>query len=119
MSEEDSGMEVRPFAAVLAEVRGGSAHARVSALLADVSQAVAATGKKGKLTLTLDIAPVPNAAEGTLMVTVSSVAKIPEPDDATPTTVFFASDNGNLRRDDPRQQQLPLVGLPTRKEYTA
>lgn len=109
-------MEVRPFAAVLAEVRGGSAHARVSALLAEVSQAVSATGKKGKLTLVLDIAPMKNAAEGTVMVTVSSVAKIPEPDDATPTSVFYADDGGNLRRDDPKQPQLPLVGLPGRRE---
>lgn len=111
--------QTRPFAAVLAEIGGGKLHARLSAQLAELTAAVADTGKKGSITLTVKVEPLKKADQHTLVVTGSSNAKVPEGDDATPTSVFFATSAGNLVRDDPRQQQLPLVGLPTRKEHTA
>lgn len=110
---------VRPFAAVLAEIGGGKLHARLSAQLAGLTAAVAETGKKGQVTITIKVEPLKKADANTLVVTGSSNAKVPEGDDASPTSVFFATDGGNLVRDNPRQQMLPLVGLPTRKEHTA
>lgn len=117
MSTQDDE-QVRPFAAVLAEIGGGKLHARLSAQLAELSAAVAETGRKGQITITIKVAPLPRADHNTLVVTGGSSAKVPEGDDASPTSVFFAGPGG-LVRDDPRQQQLPLVGLPTRKEHTA
>jgi hypothetical protein len=110
--DDDDG-QVRPFAAVFAEIGGGKATARASALLAELTSAVAATGKKGTLTIKVEVKPVPKADHNTLLVTAASVAKIPESDDAAPTSVFFAKD-GTLTREDPRQPALPLVGLPGR-----
>lgn len=103
---------VRPFALTLQEIGAGRLAARVSEQLADLTSAVVATGKKGKITLTIEVAPVKKANANTLMVSGSSKAAIPEPEDASPTSVFFATDDGTLSRDDPRQPQLPLRGLP-------
>lgn len=117
MSTEDE--QVRPFAAVLAEIGSGKLHARLSAQLAKLSAAVADTGKKGQITVTIKVEPFRKGGEHSLMVTGTSTAKVPEGEDASPASVFFVDDSGNVRRDDPRQQQLPLIGLPTRKEATA
>lgn len=110
MSTEDK--EVRPFAAILQDIGGGRLAARASAQLAELTAAVAATGKKGQITLVLKVEPLKKADQNTLVVTGSSTAKVPEADDASPTSVFFADDSGNLRRDDPRQPTLPLAIVP-------
>jgi hypothetical protein len=99
---------VRPFALTLQEIGAGRLAARVSEQLADLTSAVVATGKKGSIVLKIEVAPVKKATANTLMVSGSSVAKIPEPEDAAPTSVFFATDDGVLSRDDPHQPQLPL-----------
>lgn len=104
----------RDFAATLLEIGGGRLHTRLSEQLADVTRAVAETGKKGVLTLKIEVKPLPKADSKTLVVTGSSAAKAPEPDDASPTSVFFADDDGSLSRSDPRQLQLPLR-MPTKE----
>ena len=48
-----------------------------------------------------------------LSVTGRTVAKVPEGDDANPSSVFFTDAGGNLTRNDPQQPQLPLRGLET------
>jgi hypothetical protein len=106
--------QVRPFALTLQEIGGGKLAARVSAQLADLTAAVVATGKKGSIVLKIEVAPVKKATANTLMVSGASKATIPEPEDAAPTSVFFATDDGTLTRDDPRQPLLPLRGLPGR-----
>jgi pyruvate/2-oxoglutarate dehydrogenase complex dihydrolipoamide acyltransferase (E2) component len=111
--DDDDG-QVRPFAAVLQEIGGGKTAARLAAQLAELTAAVTATGKKGSITLKVEIKPVPKGEQHQLMVTAATAAKIPEPDEASPTSVFFATASGALTRDDPRQQTLPLVGLPGR-----
>lgn len=120
MSRPDSSDErqVRPFAAVLQEIGGGKLAARAAAQLAELTAAVAATGKKGTITIKVEVAPLKKADANTLVVTGSTTAKVPEGEDATPTSVFFADAGGNLSRDNPAQPQLPLVGLPTRKDAT-
>lgn len=111
--------QVRPFAAVLAELHGGKVHARLTEQLAALTAAVTATGKKGVLTLQLEVKPLKAGQPEVLQVVAKSVCKAPEGEDAAPTTVFYADETGNLTRDDPRQPQLPLRGLPTRKDITA
>lgn len=104
----------RDFVVVLLEIGGGRLHKRLSEQLAEVTQAVAETGKKGVLTLKIEVKPLPKADSKTLVVTGSSASKAPESDDASPTSVFFADDDGNLSRSDPRQPQLPLR-MPTKE----
>jgi hypothetical protein len=104
--QEDSN--AREFAAVLLDIGGGRLHARLSDQLAEVTAAVKETGKKGLLTVKIEVKPVPRAENGTLIVTGSSIAKAPEGDEDSPTSIFFADDDGNLSRSDPRQPQLPF-----------
>jgi hypothetical protein len=111
--------QTRPFAAVLAEIGGGRLHARLSDKLAELTAAVAATGKKGQITLTIKVEPVAKGDHEALRVQGTVGCRIPEGDDASPVSVFYASDSGALTRDNPNQPQLPLVGLPTRKGLTA
>lgn len=115
---DDDGL-IRPFAATLQEIGGGKLAARLAAQLVDVTAAVKATGKKGSIVLKIEVAPLKKAAANTLVVSGSSVAKVPEGEDANPTSVFFADEAGNLSRNDPGQLQLPLRGLPTGKASSA
>ncbi|GAA1026872.1 hypothetical protein GCM10009557_06130 [Virgisporangium ochraceum] len=110
MTQQDQ--QVRPFSAVLTEIGGGKIHARLSAQLAELTAAVRDTGKKGEITIKVRVEPLKKADQNTLVVTASSTAKVPEGDDASPTSVFFADASGNLRRDDPTQPQLPLAIVP-------
>lgn len=112
MTDIPDDSTVRPFALTLQEIGAGRLAARVSGQLADLTAAVVATGKKGSIVLKIEVAPVKKATANTLMVSGSSKASIPEPEDASPTSVFFATDEGNLSRDDPKQPTLPLRGLP-------
>lgn len=115
----DPDDQVRPFAAVLGELHGGRVHARLTEQLAALTAAVAATGKKGTLTIALEVKPLKAGQNEILQVVAKSVLKAPEGEDAAPTTVFYADETGNLTRDDPNQPQLPIRGLPSRKEHTA
>jgi hypothetical protein len=115
---------IRPFAAILQEVGAGRLHDRVSEQLADVTAAVAATGKKGTVTLVVTVEPLKGGKSkagitDTLVVTGKSAAKVPEGDDSAPTSVFFHDASGNLVRNDPNQPELPIRGLNTVKEATA
>lgn len=104
----DDDTQVRPFAAILTELHGGRVHARLTDQLADLTSAVTSTGKKGTLTIQLEVKPLKAGQNDVLQVIAKSVLKAPEGEDAAPTTVFYADDSGNLTRDDPNQPQLPL-----------
>jgi hypothetical protein len=90
----------RPFADWLREQSNGRTHDELSEALADVTQAVTDTGKKGTLTLTVTIAPVKNGG-GALVVSDAVKTAAPKPDRRT--SVFYSDINGNLTREDPRQ----------------
>jgi len=110
---KDAGRQVRPFAAVLTEHARGVVHASLSEQLADLTAAVAETGKKGTLALTITIEPVAKGAAGALKLGTKVVVKAPQDDTATPTSVFFADGQGNLTRDDPRQPRMEIRGVAT------
>lgn len=105
---KDKTDDPREFASVLLEIGKGTLHARLSEQLAEICAAVTETGKKGQLNIRIDVKPLPKADRNTLVVTGSSAAKTPESDEASPTSVFFADDAGNLTRNDPRQMTLPF-----------
>lgn len=101
----DTADQVRPFAAFLHDQRGGVLHSELSEALAEISQAVMEHNKGGKLTLEITVKPA-GTAEHTLFVGDKITSKIPEAD--KPTSMFFADEQGNLSRRDPRQAELPL-----------
>jgi antitoxin (DNA-binding transcriptional repressor) of toxin-antitoxin stability system len=111
----DDERTVRPFAAILQEVAAGKLHTQLSEKLNELTEAVKATGKKGTVTVQITVEPVKKGNTNALTVSGKTVAKIPEGDDANPSSVFFTDAAGNLTRNDPAQIQLPLRGLETPK----
>lgn len=106
MSTSDDDRQILPFAAALAQIGNGEAAARASRLLNELVTAVVATGKKGTLTIKIDVAPFKKRTT-TLDVTATSALNAPKGDDDAVSGIFFHAD-GNLRRDDPTQLTLPL-----------
>jgi hypothetical protein len=108
-TETHEAGQVRPFADVLLEVNRGRSHAELSDLLRELVTRVTATGKGGSLTYTLKIEPLKNAGDGALQVTDNVTAKMPS--EPRQTAIFFATEDGQLVREHPRQPRLPLEGL--------
>jgi hypothetical protein len=111
--DKGDGRQVKPFAATLQELSGGTVAARLAEQLQELTAAVKETGKKGTLTLQLVVAPLNKGNLDNLVVSAKSVVKPPEDDSATATSVFFTDKDGNLTRDDPKQPTLPCVGWRT------
>lgn len=86
----------------LTEQRKGKFAIEAAEKLAAVIKACRATGKKGKLVITLTIRPT--ATEMMLSDNVKPVC--PEADAAA--SVFYDDEDGNLSRTDPNQEELPL-----------
>ena len=96
---------VRPFADVLRDLGKGQVADEASVMLTDLVQAVVAYGKKGAFRLDVIVEPFKG---DTTQLMVSARATIRAPEGAPVAAVFFADDKGNLHRNDPRQEQLPL-----------
>lgn len=103
---------VRPFAAVLQEVDAGKAHAVLSEMLDELVKAVDSTGRKGKLTIEVGVAPVKAGNTTNLIVSVSP--KLSAPADVEKSSIFFHK-GGALTREDPNQPMLPLRGVPNER----
>lgn len=103
MSEQDEksdGRRTRPFADFLNDHNGGAGHREASEALQEVVAAVAATGKKGTVDVKVSVEPM-KSNPGAMVTTVVVAAKVPE--DPPRAAVFYADDDGNLTREDPRQ----------------
>ena len=99
--EKGEGRRTRPFADFLAEHNNGHGHAKSSELLQELVSAVVDTGKKGTMTITVSIEPMKNAENGTLLTQVTATAKIPTL--PVKAAIFYADEDNNLVRQDPRQ----------------
>lgn len=101
MAETTEEKRTRPFADFLSEHNNGHGHRRASEALQAVVQAVVETGKKGSVAVTVSVEPMKGAEDGTLMLTVNVAEKIPT--EPVKAAVFYADEDGNLTRNDPRQ----------------
>jgi hypothetical protein len=97
--------QVRPFADVLRDLGKGHVSDEMSVMLNELVQAVRDYGRKGTLTLTVDVMPVKGNTE-MLAVAAQVTSKPPKSDPVS--AIFYATSEGNLVRDDPRQMDLPL-----------
>ena len=95
------GDERKPFAAFLQEQRRGGLHGELSDGLAGLVAAVSEHRKAGTLTLTVSVKPT---GDGVVVVTDKVVVKAPEGDRGS--SIFFADEDGNLQREDPRQMKI-------------
>lgn len=102
-------MSVRPITDTLRLLDGGAFIDRCSDELAALVKAVEATGKTGKLSITLDLKTVGN---GAVQITPKVAASVPEP--KPDTTLLWATVEGNLVVDNPNQQKLDLRQVETR-----
>lgn len=95
--------EFRDFKDIIGDLDGGSVVEEATHQLRQVVRAARVAGKKGTLTLKIDVEP-----DGRQFVINAKVdAKLPVP--APAMTVFFADDDGDLTKSDPKQE--PLRGL--------
>ena len=91
---------IRPFSDFLRDQNRGRTHDELSDGLNDLVAKVKDTGKKGTLTLTVSVEPM-KGNEDALLVHDEIKLKLPEHDRGS--SIFFADDDHNLRRDDPNQ----------------
>ena len=96
-------MPDREFIDILTDLDDGNVNIQLTKLLPEVVRAVMETQKSGSLTLTLNVKPEKRMA----VVKADIKTKIPAP--ANEATIFFTTEEGDLRRDDPRQQVLRNV----------
>lgn len=104
MSDESTeDTEGTDFAVTLVALNKGKTHTDLTEQLRELIKAVTTTKKKGKLTLTLEVKPQ-HGVEGAVLVTAGVSTTKPKFDQ--PASIFFATDDGGLVRDDPSQQPL-------------
>ena len=94
------------FQETIVQINNGAAVQELSDALRKVVAAVRETGKSGAITLTLKVAPASKGNVDVLLVESQVKTKLPEPERGM--TIFYATDNNLLVRNDPKQQMLPL-----------
>ncbi len=95
---------IRPFAEFLIEQDGGRTHVELGESLWDLVHRVEATGKKGSLTLTIVVEPVPKTDATILAISDSITLKLPE--FPRNPSVAYVDREGNLTRTNPHQPVL-------------
>lgn len=94
------------FPETILQMNNGTTVMELSNAMEQVVAAVRAAGKSGSLTLTIKVAPASKGSTDVLMVESQVKTKLPEPDRGM--TIFYATEDNQLVRNDPRQELLPL-----------
>ena len=93
----------------LRDIRGGLMVEELTEKMAEVVNAVLATGKKGNVSLKLNFDP---ASKGDAVITITDEIKATIPQEKKMGTLMFALPSGTLQRQDPRQTELNLSAVP-------
>lgn len=93
------------FATWLEELAKGSTNRIASERMAEVVKACQETGRKGSVTIKIDI----SAANGLAEVRAALSVKKPEP--SLPGSSYYVDKGGELRDEDPRQLTLPAAKI--------
>jgi hypothetical protein len=103
---EQNPLEGRRLSDVISEMAYGEVDRQAGGALRRVVEACLQTGKKGKISFSIEVTPEDN------MVSLASklAATIPHP--SAPSTTFFVDGQGDLTQDDPRQLTLRRVEDP-------
>lgn len=97
-------MAHRSFLDLLKDMRGGQTVDELGEHVQGLVEAVRETGRKGSLTYTVVIAPASKGDVNTLLLEDNISVKTPKT--ARAATVFFATNENILQRNDPRQPEL-------------
>jgi hypothetical protein len=92
--------EARLFADYLREIEKGQLHQELSVKFQELVQAVAESGRAGKLSLVVDVKPFKNNAE---TVELNTAIKVIAPQPERSAQLYFITPEFNLSRRDPRQ----------------
>lgn len=103
ITHDDAEVHVRPFAEMLTILDRGAAHDEASRSLHDLIAAVVDLGRKGSLTIAIEVSPL-KGMKDQVVLTAQVTTKMPKAD-AT-SQMFFVDQSGNLTRSDPRQPQI-------------
>ena len=95
-----------PFLEFLASIDQGRAVGQAAESYPRLVEAVHDTGKKGRFTLEITVAPEGAGEVRTVVVTCKCSVKVPEKD--TRQTVFFVTDDMQLSRTDPNQLEFEM-----------
>lgn len=104
-STEDSTQtdeDAPDFAATLLAIGRGKIHRDLSEQLREIIKACTVTNKAGKIQLTLNFKP----QKGTGAMFVSADIKAAKPKFDAEPSIFYATEDGALLRNDPNQQSL-------------
>lgn len=113
MTESTQDEEGTDFAVTLYALNKGRTHAELTELLREISKAVVKTSKPGKLQLTLSFKP----QKGTDAMFVTADVKASKPKFDPAPSIFWATETGDLVRNDPTQQPL-FTEITTTRENT-
>ena len=95
-------MAIRLFTDVMRDLRFGEALDELSEQFNQLVQAVENTGRAGEMTFTVKLKP---STAGAIEVTDQIKVKLPPTQKGS--SLFFATPEGNLVRNDPRQKEIP------------
>lgn len=99
--EHESGRVM--FSDWITDHAGGAVDLELTALLAEVTEAVAHHGAAGSVSLTVKVAPAGSGGR-TVVTACSTSAKPPAP--APECSIFYVGEGGTLHRNDPYQGSL-------------
>lgn len=105
--EIDESNPANSFLTTLAALEFGNLVPEASEKLAKLVSRVVTTGKKGKITISLEIAP---GKGNSGQVKIESEITIKEPKPEKGESIFFGTVQGQLLRRDPRQKELDFSG---------
>lgn len=92
------------FFDLLREIRQGAVVSELGAELSQLVTEVRATGKPGSIVLTLEVKPVKNGGVDTMVIT--DTVKVKPPKYERTGTILYATEQGELTRQDSRQPEL-------------
>lgn len=95
-------MGARPFSDTLRQIRFGELQDELTEQLNALTTACTKSGRAGELVLKIKLKP---GKGGQVEVLDDLNVKMPKPERGT--SIFFATPEGNLQREDPRQMELP------------
>jgi len=102
VEEQQAGPE--PFLVALGKALRPEVLARAGDELGAVIAAVKEQGKKGRLTLTVELSPMKNVPDA---VEVTAKVKAAPPEPPARAKAMWPTESGRLAESDPRQAQLP------------
>ena len=106
------------FVSMLMEMQGGDVATQINVKMHELVAAVTGTGRKGELNIKIKFEPSKRAmGGGVLMISNTAEVTIKKPEPGLGMSLFFVDDDGNLRRDDPRNDIQGGLFETEKKEY--